>query len=81
VAGYATANSWGVAAPRATSPQLTARLNTEMNCGSRNAEVEKRLINEGAEPSVKTPEELGKHVPSEMEKWVKFAKITAIHGE
>ena len=29
----------------------------------------------------KTPEELGKHVISEMEKWVKVAGIAGIKGE
>jgi tripartite-type tricarboxylate transporter receptor subunit TctC len=44
-------------------------------------EVEKRLINEGAEPSVKSPEDLGKHVSAEMAKWVQIAKIAGIRGE
>ncbi|MBI4193442.1 MAG: hypothetical protein HY526_00025 [Betaproteobacteria bacterium] len=39
------------------------------------------LINEGAEPAIKTPDELGRHVRSEMAKWVKVAKIANIRGE
>jgi len=39
------------------------------------------MIHEGAEPMIKTPDELGKHVISEMEKWVKVAQIAGIKGE
>jgi tripartite-type tricarboxylate transporter receptor subunit TctC len=81
VPGYATANWWGIAAPRGTSEQVIARLNKEINSVLAMPDVEKRLINEGAEPSVKTPEELGTHVTTEMAKWVKIAKIAGIRGE
>lgn len=43
--------------------------------------MEKRLINEGAEPAAKTTGELGRHVVSEIEKWAKIAKISGIRGE
>jgi tripartite-type tricarboxylate transporter receptor subunit TctC len=81
VPGYATANWWGVAVPRGTPRPVIQRLNTEMNAVISMPEVEKRLINEGAEPSPKTPEELGRHVASEMAKWMKIAKIAGIKGE
>ena len=40
-----------------------------------------RLVNEGAEPAIKTPDELGKYVAAEMAKWVQVAKIAGIRGE
>jgi tripartite-type tricarboxylate transporter receptor subunit TctC len=81
VPGYATANWWGIAAPRGTSQQVVTRLNKEINFVLAMPDVEKRLINEGAEPSVKTPDELGAHVTTEMAKWAKIAKIAGIRGE
>jgi tripartite-type tricarboxylate transporter receptor subunit TctC len=81
VPGYATANWWGIAAPRGTSPAIVRKLNQEINAVLVMPEVEKRLINEGAEPAVRTPEQLGNHVASEMAKWVKIAKIAGIKGE
>ena len=81
VPGYATANWWGIAAPRGTPPSRVRRLNQEINAVLVLPEVEKRLVNEGAEPAAKTPEELGRHVTSEMAKWVKIAKIAGIKGE
>ncbi len=81
VPGYETANWWGVAAPRGTPVQVIRRLNDEIKVVLQMPETGKRLINEGAEPAIKTPEELGQHVTSEMAKWVKVAKIAGIRGE
>ncbi len=81
VPGYDTGNWWGIVAPRGTSPAIIKRLNEELKVVLENPETSKRLINEGAEPMTKTPEELGKHVISEMEKWVKVAGIAGIKGE
>ena len=81
VTGYATANWWGVAVPRGTPQPIVQRLNREINAILVMPDIEKRLVNEGAEPSAKTPEELGRHVLSEMAKWVKIAKIAGIKGE
>ncbi len=81
VPGYDTANWWGVAAPRGTSPVIIKRLNAEFKVVLENPETAKRMINEGAEPMTKSPEELGKHVIDEMDKWAKVAKIAGIKGE
>jgi len=81
VPGYATANWWGVAAPRSTPAHLVQRLNQEINAVLVMPDIGKRLINEGAEPAAKTPDELGRHVATEMAKWVRIAKIAGIKGE
>lgn len=81
VTGYATANWWGVAAPRGTPAPIVQRLNQELNAILVMPDIEKRLINEGAEPSPKKPEELGQHVASEMANWTRVAKIAGIRGE
>jgi tripartite-type tricarboxylate transporter receptor subunit TctC len=81
VPSYATANWWGLAAPRGTPRDVVALLNREINAVLVMPEVEKRLVNEGAEPAPKTPDELGRHVSAEMTKWAKIAKIAGIKGE
>lgn len=81
VPGYDTGNWWGIVAPRGTSPAIVKRINDELKVVLENPETAKRMINEGAEPMTKTPEELGKYVISEMEKWVKVAGIAGIKGE
>lgn len=81
VPGYETANWWGIAAPRGTPAAVIRRLNEEIKIVLELPETGRRLINEGAEPATKMPEELGRHVITEMEKWVKVAKIAGIRGE
>jgi len=81
VPGYDTANWWGIAAPRGTAAAIIQRLNAEVKVVLDNPDTAKRMINEGAEPMTRTPEELGRHVISEMDKWVKVAQIAGIKGE
>jgi tripartite-type tricarboxylate transporter receptor subunit TctC len=81
VPGYATANWWGVAAPRGTPAAIINRLNEELKVVLQLPEVEKRLVHEGAEPALKSPAELGEYVAAEMAKWVEVARIAGIRGE
>ncbi|HTD90557.1 MAG TPA: tripartite tricarboxylate transporter substrate binding protein [Burkholderiales bacterium] len=81
VPGYETQNWWGIAAPRGTPPAVIQRLNQEISVVLKAPETEKRLRGEGAEPVLKSPDELGKYVAAEMDKWVKLAKIAGIKGE
>jgi tripartite-type tricarboxylate transporter receptor subunit TctC len=81
VPGYETANWWGVAAPKGTPSGVIRKLNSEINAVLLLPDTAKRLINEAAEPVVKSPDELGKHVADEMDKWIKLAKVAGIRGE
>ena len=81
VPGYETQNWWGIAMPRGTPPAIIQRLNQEIGAVLKAPETEKRLRGEGAEPVLKTPDELGRYVVGEMEKWAKLAKIANIKGE
>ncbi|MEO7725987.1 MAG: tripartite tricarboxylate transporter substrate binding protein [Burkholderiales bacterium] len=81
VTGYQTSNWWGVAAPRGTPAAVVSRLNQEIKMVLQAPDTEKRFVNEGAEPVVKTPAELGKYVADEMAKWAELARIAGIRGE
>ncbi|MGE5524237.1 MAG: tripartite tricarboxylate transporter substrate binding protein [Rhodospirillaceae bacterium] len=81
VPGYETANWWGVVAPRGTPAAIVGRLNEEIKIVLTMSEIEKRLVNEGAEPAIKTPAELGQYVAAEIDKWVKVARIAGVRGE
>ena len=81
VPGYETANWWGVAAPRGTPAAIVNQLNAEIKAVLLMPDTEKRLVNEGAEPALKTPAELGQYVADEMAKWQRVAKIAGIRGE
>ncbi len=81
VPGYETENWWGLVVTRGTPPAIVQRLSQEINAILKTPDIEKRLRSEGAEPSINTPEFLGKHVANEMDKWRKLAKLAGIKGE
>jgi tripartite-type tricarboxylate transporter receptor subunit TctC len=81
VSGYETENWWGVVAPKGTPGAVVRKLNDDIKAVLLMPDTEKRLVQVGAEPAVKTPAELGKYVANEMSKWVQVAKIAGIRGE
>jgi tripartite-type tricarboxylate transporter receptor subunit TctC len=81
VPGYETQNWWGIAVPRSTPPAIIQKLNQDIGVVLKNPETEKRLRGEGANTVLKSPEELGKYVTDEMDKWIKLAKVAGIKGE
>ncbi len=81
VPGYETANWWGIASPRGTPDAVVKRLNDEVRAVLGQPDIARRLVREGAEPVVKSPDELGRHVLQEMDKWARVAKAAGIRGE
>ncbi len=64
------AGSWfALFAPRGTAPEIVAQLNREINQIIKEPAIEKRLVDEGADPTGGTPAELGAFVKSETDKW------------
>ena len=78
-AAIACAASLTVAAQ--SYPVRPVRLIDEIRVVLENPDTAKRLVQEGAEPAIKTPDELGRYVISEMDKWARVAKIAGIKGE
>jgi tripartite-type tricarboxylate transporter receptor subunit TctC len=81
VPGYETANWWAIASPRGTPDAVVRRLSDEVRAVLGQTDIARRLVREGAEPVVKSPDELGQHVLQEMDKWAKVAKAAGIRGE
>jgi len=64
------AGSWfGLFAPKGTAPEIVTLLNGEMNEVIHEPAIEKRLVDEGADPVGGTPAEFGAFVKSETDKW------------
>jgi tripartite-type tricarboxylate transporter receptor subunit TctC len=64
------AGSWfGLFAPKGISPEVVAALNLETNEIIKEPAIEKRLVDEGADPVGGTPTEFGAFVKSETDKW------------
>jgi tripartite-type tricarboxylate transporter receptor subunit TctC len=80
VPGYEVSIWYGVFAPRNTPPQVVEALNKAVNAGLADPHVKARLAEGGGIPMPMSPDELGKFVADDTEKWrkvVEFAGVTA----
>ena len=78
VPGYEASAVFGMGAPKKTPPEIVARLNQEINAVLADPEVKQRLIELGGEPLIGTPDDFGKLIAAETEKWgkvVNFANL------
>jgi tripartite-type tricarboxylate transporter receptor subunit TctC len=76
VPGYEASAWFGVGAPKRTPPELIARLNREINDVLSDPETAKKLANLGGTPLRLTPEEFGKMIVDETEKWKKVVEFS-----
>ncbi len=78
VPGY-EASTWnGVAAPKDTSLEIIDRLNTEINAALSDPTIKARLVDLGATVFSASPQEFGKFLGDETEKWAKVIKFAGI---
>jgi tripartite-type tricarboxylate transporter receptor subunit TctC len=75
VPGYEASVWYGVAAPKGTPGELIDKLNRAVNAILAEAKVQARLAELGGEPMPTTPEEFGKLVADETEKWAKVVRF------
>ena len=79
--GYEASGWYGVAAPRATPPEVVAMLNKAINAALADAELKKRFAELGCAPSVGSPADFSKFVAegnrTNGPEVIKFAGITA----
>ena len=72
--GY-SAGSWqGIIGPAKLSPDIVNKLHNEVRRIIALPDVAERLTSLGSRPQVKTPQEMGKWLASEKEKWAKVVK-------
>jgi tripartite-type tricarboxylate transporter receptor subunit TctC len=68
-------SAWdGIWAPAGTPRPIVDKLNAAFNKSLADAQVKERLFARGAEPVPGTPDDLAKHVASEMPKWAEVVK-------
>jgi tripartite-type tricarboxylate transporter receptor subunit TctC len=80
VPGYEASAFYGIGAPKSTPAGIVARLNKEINAGLADATLSARLADLGSSAFFGSPDDFGKLMAGETEKWgkvVKFAKIKA----
>ena len=78
VRGYESATWYGIVAPVATPPDIVSRLNAEMVSAIRQPETQERLAKEGADPVVSSPQDFGRFIQNEIEKWRKVIRAAGI---
>ena len=81
VPGYEAVGWFGLFAPAATPKDVVTRISVDANKALSDSDVKQKMLATGAEPSGDTPEEFGKFVRSEMEKWAKLMKERGITPE
>lgn len=76
VKGYDLYGWGGIVAPAGTSPEIAAKLNTEIVKALRQSDVAAKLMALGAEPGSMSPQEFGRFIRSETTKWKKLVAST-----
>jgi tripartite-type tricarboxylate transporter receptor subunit TctC len=78
--GYDASGWHGICAPKNTSADIIAAVNKAVNAGLADAAFKQKLADLGGIAAPMTPEEFGKFIADETDKWAKvnkFANITA----
>ena len=78
VPGYDASQWYGIAAPTNTPAEIVRRLNTEINAAFADATMTSRFAAISGEPLGGTPEQFGKLIADETEKWAKVVKFAGI---
>jgi tripartite-type tricarboxylate transporter receptor subunit TctC len=76
VPGYEASGMFGMSAPKGTPSEIIAILNKEINAGLADPKIKSRLIELGGILLVTSPEEFGKLIADETEKWEKVVKFS-----
>jgi tripartite-type tricarboxylate transporter receptor subunit TctC len=78
VPGYEAFAWQGLMAPKGTPPEIIAKLNSELNAALSEGTIKKRIEDLGGIPMPMTPDEFGKLIVTEMEKWGKVIQFAGI---
>jgi tripartite-type tricarboxylate transporter receptor subunit TctC len=81
VAGYESSAFYGIGAPKGTPADIVDKLNKEINAGLADPALKARLADLGSSPFAGSPDDFGKLVASETEKWAKVIKSANIKPE
>jgi len=81
VSDYEASVWFGVGAPKSTPAEFVDRLNTEINLGLADPKVMSRLADQGNSVLRFSPDQFGKLIADETEKWGKVIKFAGIKAE
>jgi len=78
VPGYEASAFYGVGVPKGTPPEIIDKLNKEINAGLADPKMKARLAELGGMLTPGTPEDFGKLVAGETDKWAKVIKTGGV---
>jgi tripartite-type tricarboxylate transporter receptor subunit TctC len=81
VPGYEASALFGMGAPKDTPKDIIAKLNAEVNAILAEPMIKARLIELGGAPLIQTPEQFGKDIVAETEKWKKVVEGAGLKVE
>src|SRR5215471_760134 len=81
VPGYEADSFHGIAAPRGTPREIVDRLNREINAALADAGLKPRLADLGAEVITGTPEDFGRYLAQEIDKWGRVVRFSGAKAE
>ena len=68
-------------APAGTPTEIVNALNREVNVMLKKREIRERLEGLGADPAGGTPQELGRYLAAETEKWKKVVQLSGAKAD
>jgi tripartite-type tricarboxylate transporter receptor subunit TctC len=80
IKGYESATWYGIVAPTATSPEIVAKLSAEVAAILKQPDTRERIARDGADPVGNSPQEFGRFMQSEIEKWRKVIRAAGIQA-
>src|SRR6202022_216812 len=80
VPGYEASALFGMGAPKNTPKEIIEKLNKEINAVLAEPATKAKLIDLGGEPLIGSPDDFGKMIVAETEKWEKVVKAAGAHG-
>ena len=81
IKGVVVVNWYGVIAPKKTPKPVIDRLVTDISKAMQDPEMQKRLLADGSEVMVGTPQAFGELISAESKKWGMVIKTAGIKGE
>ncbi len=76
------ADTWfGIVAPAATPRDIVSRLHTTLVKGISDKEVTQRLLGQGMEPVLNSPEQFAERIKQDLPRWGKLLKAAGIKAE
>jgi tripartite-type tricarboxylate transporter receptor subunit TctC len=81
VPGYEARGLFGIGAPRNTPPEIIGRLNRTINAGLAEAATSAKLVDLGGTVLPGSPDDFGKQIADEIDKWTKVVKFAGIKPE